>query len=109
MENVAYFGGADSAHGIAYSRDAFRQMSRLSAHDRDNVKSALMAMRADDTNDEVLTGSRRSRRLGEGLRFVFERNGSGLPVLAITSSGCRTGHFSNSKDTAPWALPPARA
>jgi len=98
MENVAYFGGAESAHGIAYSRDAFRQMSRLSPHDRDNVKSALMAMQADDSNDEVLTGSRRSRRLGEGLRFVFERNGSALTVLAITSPGPRSGHLSKSKD-----------
>ncbi len=101
MENVAYFGGADSAHGIAYSRDAFRQMSRLSAHDRDNIKSALMTMRADDSNDEVLTGSRRSRRLSDGLRFVFERNGSALTVLAITSAGRRAGHFSKSKDITP--------
>lgn len=101
MQNVAYFGGADNAHGIAYSRDAFRQMSRLSAHDRDHVKSALMEMRADDSNDQVLTGSRRTRRLDEGLRFVFERNGSALTVLAITSAGAHSSHLPKSKDTSP--------
>ncbi|HBM88331.1 MAG: hypothetical protein P1U69_00605 [Parvibaculaceae bacterium] len=87
MENVAYFGGAENAHGIAYSRSAFHQMSRLTKHHRSQLKDALMSMRSDDSNDEVLTGSRRTRRLDDGLRFVFERNGSALTVLAITDAG----------------------
>lgn len=87
MENVAYFGGAENAHGIAYSRSAFHQMSRLTKHHRLQLKDALMSMRSDDSNDEVLTGSRRTRRLDDGLRFVFERNGSALTVLAITDAG----------------------
>ncbi len=97
MENVAYFGGADSAHGIAYSRSAFRQMSRLPKRHRAQLKTALMSMRGDDSNDQVLTGSRRSRRLDDGLRFVFERNGSALTVLAITDAGSPP----QSKDTPP--------
>ncbi len=87
MENVAYFGGSENAHGIAYSRNAFHQMSRLTKHHRSQLKDALMSMRGDDSNDEVLTGSRRTRRLEDGLRFVFERNGSALTVLAITDAG----------------------
>lgn len=95
MENVAYFDGVENAHGIAYSRNAFHQMSRLTKHHRWQLKHALMSMRSDDSNDELLTGSRRTRRLDDGLRFVFERHGSALTVLAITNAGLP----SHAKDT----------
>ncbi len=85
MENVAYFGAASGDHGISYSREAFRQLSRLNRPDRVRIKDALYAMRTDDQLDEALTETRRVRRLSEDLRFIFERNGSALTVLAISS------------------------
>ena len=84
MENIAYFGTADSDHGISYTREAFHHLSRLNRHDRNCVKEALMAMRTDDRLDEALTETRRIRRLKDDLRFVFERSGSALAVLSIS-------------------------
>tara|TARA_R100000656_G_scaffold86252_1_gene62717 strand:+ start:238 stop:513 length:276 start_codon:yes stop_codon:yes gene_type:complete len=86
MANVAYFSAASSEHGIAYSRDAFRQMSRLRATTRREIKQALSHMRTDDTHDELLTEALRVRRLASGARFVFERAGSALTVLSITDT-----------------------
>ena len=85
-ENVTYFGAAANDHGIAYSREAFRHMSRLCMADRKKITSALIAMRTDDQLDEQLTETRLVRRFPQGLRFVFERSGSALTVLAITGS-----------------------
>lgn len=84
MENVAYFESASDDHGIAYSREAFHQLSRLRLDDRRRIKDALATMRTNDQLDEPLTASRRVRRFTDGLRFVFERSGSALTVLAIS-------------------------
>jgi len=83
-KNVTYFGATANDHGIAYSREAFRHMSRLSKRDRKNITEALVVMRTDDHLDEPLTDTRLVRRFPEGLRFVFERSGSALTVLAIS-------------------------
>ncbi len=83
-ENVTYFGAAANDHGIAYSREAFRHMSRLNMIDRKKITEALVAMRTDDRLDEPLTDTRLVRRFPEGLRFVFRRSGSALTVLAIS-------------------------
>lgn len=82
-ENVAYFNSVRGEHGIAYSREAFRQMSRLGAADRTRLRDALAAMRTDDRQDEELTETWRVRRFPDGFRFVFERSGSALTVLTI--------------------------
>lgn len=84
VENIAYFGAASSDHGIAYSREAFHQLSRLNLPNRNRIKEALVAMRTNDQLDEALTETRRVRRLTDDLRFVFERNGSALTVLTIS-------------------------
>lgn len=86
MANIAYFSAASSEHGIAYSRDAFRQMSRLGAATRQEIKQALSHMRTDDAHDEMLTDVLRVRRLASGARFVFERAGSALTVLTIADA-----------------------
>ena len=83
-ENVTYFGATANDHGIAYSQEAFRHMSRLSMIDRKKITEALVTMRTDDRLDEPLTDTRLVRRFPEGLRFVFERSGSALTVLAIS-------------------------
>lgn len=82
-ENITYFGATADDHGIAYSREAFRHMSRLCTADRKKIANALVAMRTDDELDEQLTETRLVRRFPHGLRFVFERSGSALTVLAI--------------------------
>ncbi len=83
-ENITYFDAAPNDHGIAYTRGAFRHMSGLNINDRRKIVEALAAMRANDAFDEPLTQSRLVRHLPNGLRFVFERHGSALTVLAIT-------------------------
>lgn len=84
LENVAYFGSASDDHGIAYSRESFHQLSRLNLGDRKRIKEALATMRTNDQLDEPLTATRRVRRFADGLRFIFERSGSALTVLAIS-------------------------
>ncbi|MEQ9517839.1 MAG: hypothetical protein RLN89_00220 [Parvibaculum sp.] len=86
MATIAYFSAASSEHGIAYSRDAFRQMSRLASATRQEIKQALSHMRTDDSMDEMLTEELRVRRLASGARFVFERAGSALTVLTIADT-----------------------
>lgn len=84
MANVAYFGASAGDFGISYSRDAFRTLSQLGGRDRNLFRAELDAMRMADGQDELLAASRFVRRLANGLRVIFEREGSALTILAIS-------------------------